>query len=112
MDTASDWLIVNLRKVIIYELLVFVLRAGQLDMSTALGLTNYLDKEREYVPWSSALGHLGFIGSMLSMRPSYGYYRVSKNFNNVVLQKHLQTPRENRISRKNCDGANNEEFAV
>lgn len=50
-------------------------RAGQLDMSTALGLTNYLDKEREYVPWSSALGHLGFIGSMLTMRPSYGFYR-------------------------------------
>ena len=54
-----------------------VCRAGQLDMSTALGLTNYLDKEREYVPWSSALGHLGFIGSMLTMRPSYGFYRVS-----------------------------------
>ncbi|KAL9980512.1 hypothetical protein ACROYT_G009112 [Oculina patagonica] len=50
-------------------------RAGQVEMSTALRLTNYLDKEREYVPWSSALGHLGFIGSMLSMRPSYGYYR-------------------------------------
>lgn len=46
-------------------------------MSTALGLTAYLDKEREYVPWSSALSHLGFIGSMLSMRPSYGFYRVS-----------------------------------
>ena len=54
-----------------------ICRAGQLDMSTALGLTNYLDKEREYVPWSSALGHLGFIGSMLTMRPSYGFYRVS-----------------------------------
>lgn len=52
-------------------------RAGELDMSTALGLTAYLDKEREYVPWTSALGHLGFIGSMLSMRPSYGFYRVS-----------------------------------
>jgi len=50
-------------------------RAGQLGMSTALGLTAYLDKEREYVPWSSALSHLGFIGSMLSMRPSYGNYR-------------------------------------
>ncbi|KAK2562234.1 Endoplasmic reticulum aminopeptidase 1 [Acropora cervicornis] len=50
-------------------------RAGQLDMSTALGLTAYLDREREYVPWSSALSHLGFIGSMLSMRPSYGFYR-------------------------------------
>lgn len=50
-------------------------RAGQLGMSTALGLTDYLDKEREYIPWSSALSHLGFIGSMLSMRPSYGNYR-------------------------------------
>lgn len=56
---------------------MFIHRAGQLDMSTALGLTAYLDKEREYVPWSSALSHLGFIGSMLSMRPSYGFYRVS-----------------------------------
>lgn len=54
-------------------------RAGQLGMSTALGLTAYLDKEREYVPWSSALSHLGFIGSMLSMRPSYGNYRVIKS---------------------------------
>lgn len=50
-------------------------RAGQLDMSTALSLTAYLEKEREYIPWSTALGHLGFIGSMLSMRPSYGDYR-------------------------------------
>lgn len=56
---------------------MFIHRAGQLDMSTALGLTAYLDREREYVPWSSALSHLGFIGSMLSMRPSYGFYRVS-----------------------------------
>lgn len=59
------------------QMFVNLHRAGQVDMSTALRLTNYLDKEREYVPWSSALGHLGFIGSMLSMRPSYGYYRVS-----------------------------------
>ena len=65
----------------IYKLFLFLLRAGQLDMSTALGLTNYLDKEREYVPWSSAFSHLGFIGSMLSMRPSYGFYRVSMGLN-------------------------------
>ena len=52
-------------------------RAGQLDMSTALSLTAYLEKEREYIPWSTALGHLGFIGSMLSMRSSYGDYEVN-----------------------------------
>ena len=46
-------------------------------MSTALSLTAYLEKEREYIPWSTALGHLGFIGSMLSMRSSYGDYEVN-----------------------------------
>ena len=56
---------------------VYIHRAGQLDMSTALSLTDYLDKEREYVPWSSAFAHLGFIGKMLSMRPSYENYKVS-----------------------------------
>ena len=63
-----------------FPLFVFARRAGQVQMSTALGLTAYLDKEREYVPWSSALSHLGFIGSMLSMRPSYGNYRVSQGY--------------------------------
>ena len=61
-------------------------RAGELNMSTALSLTAYLNQEREYVPWSSALSHLAFIGSMLSMEPSYMYYRVSTG--SVMLTDH------------------------
>lgn len=86
---------------------MFVFRAGQLDMSTALDLTNYLDKEREYVPWSSAFSHLGFIGSMLSMRPSYGFYQVSMGLNMLQeggISKHNgKVEDEPRSDLMNCD---------
>ena len=55
----------------------FTHRAGLLPLTTALGLTSYLDKERDYVPWSSAFSALGFIGGQLSMKSSYGLYSVS-----------------------------------
>ena len=61
-------------------------RAGLVRLTTALGLTSYLDKEREYVPWSSALSSLAFIGSQLSLKPSYGLYSVSTSAEIYILK--------------------------
>ena len=49
-------------------------RAGLLPMTVPLKLTQYLNKEKEYFPWSSALGSLAYIGSMISMEESFGLY--------------------------------------
>ncbi|XP_028406137.1 endoplasmic reticulum aminopeptidase 1-like [Dendronephthya gigantea] len=49
-------------------------RAGLLPMTIPLKLTQYLNKEKEYFPWSSALGNLAYIGSMISMTETYGLY--------------------------------------
>ena len=48
-----------------------------LDLTTALQFTEYLDKEREYIPWTTALSGLSYIGAMLTLTPSYGDYSVS-----------------------------------
>ena len=36
-------------------------KAGQLDYDTVLGLTSYLAKETEYIPWAAALSGLSYI---------------------------------------------------
>ena len=46
-------------------------------MTVPLKLTQYLNKEKEYFPWSSALSSLAYIGSMISMKESFGLYEVS-----------------------------------
>ena len=45
-------------------------------MEIALQTIDYLDKEREYVPWVAAMAELGYVGSMLECRPLYGAYNV------------------------------------
>ncbi|XP_072021037.1 aminopeptidase N-like isoform X2 [Amphiura filiformis] len=47
-------------------------RAGEIDQITALNLTAYLDKEREYLPWDSALTVVNYIRDMYSRHPGYG----------------------------------------
>lgn len=48
-------------------------------MTIPLKLTQYLNKEREYFPWSSALNALLYIGEMMSITESYGLYEVKKS---------------------------------
>jgi aminopeptidase N len=50
-------------------------RAGLLDYSIALGTTEYLAKELEYIPWIAAIGELTYIGSMLGRESGYGEYK-------------------------------------
>ncbi|KAH3860106.1 aminopeptidase N-like [Dreissena polymorpha] len=52
-------------------------QSGDLAMEVALQTTNYLDKEREYVPWAAASSQLSFVNSMLARHPLYGSF---KNF--------------------------------
>ena len=45
-------------------------RTGKVAYSTALELIKYLDKERHYVPWKSALDAMKYIDVMLYDTPS------------------------------------------
>ena len=53
-------------------------RAGLLDYQIALGVTSYLEKETEYIPWKAALSGMGYIKNMLKRSPAFGDYKVSK----------------------------------
>ncbi len=50
-------------------------RAGLLDYKIALGVTSYLNKETEYIPWGAALNGMSYINKMLRRSPAYGAYR-------------------------------------
>ena len=50
-------------------------KSGQLDYKTALGLTGYLSKEEEYVPWFSALKGLSYIDNMLKGKKAHGLFK-------------------------------------
>lgn len=50
--------------------------AGVLDYEIALNLTQYLEREEEYLPWDSALNSLSFIRSMMSRTSGYGLFKV------------------------------------
>ena len=53
-----------------------IAKADLLPYSVALDLTLYLDKEREYVPWHSALTALTYMDSMLYSSAAYGGWKV------------------------------------
>ncbi|XP_048581683.1 glutamyl aminopeptidase-like [Nematostella vectensis] len=47
-------------------------RAGYLKYDIAMSMLTYLDKERSYVPWKTALNALSYLKTVLANRPSYG----------------------------------------
>ena len=51
-------------------------RANQMDYRLALGFTQYLERELDYVVWKPANAGLGYIGRMLRRTPAYGHYLV------------------------------------
>lgn len=51
-------------------------RAGQLDYDTAMGVTSYLEKELEYIPWKAALNALSYIDTMLVRTSVYANFKV------------------------------------
>ena len=50
-------------------------KAGLLDYPTALGTTEYLAKEVDYIPWTAAIAELNYIGKMLGRTPGYGAFK-------------------------------------
>jgi aminopeptidase N len=50
-------------------------RSGKLSYDIALGVTVYLAKETEYVPWTAALDGLRYISKMLMRTSAYGEFR-------------------------------------
>jgi len=50
-------------------------RGGRLDYSIALGMTEYLRNERDYIPWSAAISGFNYLESMLSRTGAFGEYR-------------------------------------
>ena len=51
-------------------------RAGLLDYSTALDVTQYLTNELEYLPWKSALNAFTYIDTMLLKTGNYDKFKV------------------------------------
>ena len=51
-------------------------RANLLDQVKALDMTAYLQKEKEYVPWITAISSLGYIGNMLEGSDDKGAYEL------------------------------------
>jgi len=50
-------------------------KSGHLDYETALGMTEYLSNEMEYIPWSAALTGLSYINKMMKRTPAYGDFK-------------------------------------
>jgi aminopeptidase N len=50
-------------------------RSGQLDYTRALALTDYLNQELDYIPWTAALNGFTYLESMLKRSASFGAFR-------------------------------------
>lgn len=50
-------------------------RAGYLDYQTALGMTEYLVKEDEYIPWSAAITAFSYLELMLGRSGGFGAFK-------------------------------------
>ena len=48
---------------------------GVLNYSTALSLTNYLQKEEDFIPWHAALSSLDYLNTMLGRTGAYGDFK-------------------------------------
>jgi len=68
---------------------LFLARAGLLDYSIALGTTEYLTKEFEYIPWVAAIRAMNYIDSMLGRTSGYGEYKKFMIQQLLPIYKHL-----------------------
>lgn len=72
-------------------LIIIILdRSGDVSMTIALKTVNYLDKEKEFIPWKASLGELGYVDSMLERTALYGpfsvrNYRISGNIRDDLI---------------------------
>ena len=50
--------------------------AGLLNITTALDLSLYLQREREYVPWAASFSWFSILSDRLSLTPVFGKFQV------------------------------------
>ena len=50
-------------------------KAGLLDYPIALGTTEYLENEVDYIPWTAAISELNYIGKLLGRTAGYGAFK-------------------------------------
>ncbi|KAK3769904.1 hypothetical protein RRG08_048116 [Elysia crispata] len=50
-------------------------KGGFLPISTALRTLEYIDSERDYIPWRAASTQISYVAKMLSLTPAYGPFR-------------------------------------
>lgn len=51
-------------------------QAGLLNYEIVFGLTEYLERETEYLPWDATLSSLGYVAGIMSRTSSYGLFKV------------------------------------
>ena len=54
-------------------------RAGNIGYSIPLGITRYLAKEMDYVPWSATSNVMEYLDKLLITSGAYGSFVVSPN---------------------------------
>lgn len=59
---------------------VFPLRSGELPLTIALKILQYIKNERSYVPFSKLMKEVQFMDKLLKNQPVYGKFQVSHVF--------------------------------
>ncbi len=72
--------------------------AQSIPYGWALDLTQFLEFERDYVPWRSVLTELDYIDIMLFGTTTYLDWRVYTNDINTLLNKNLTSFSHNRVT--------------
>jgi len=49
---------------------------GEQDYETALQVTDYLQRERDLLPWTSAFNNLKLLNRILRQTPNFGFFKV------------------------------------
>lgn len=70
-------------------------KTGDIDYSIAFRVIQYLEKEKEYLPWKTALSNLAHVDKMLRFYPLYSSFRA--------FMKNLLTPIYEEISNKHYE---------
>ena len=55
-----------------------ICRAGLVDQLIGMQMTEYLDREREYVVWTTAVNSISYVSTMLDRSPGYGHLEVRR----------------------------------
>ncbi|XP_056008322.1 putative aminopeptidase-2 isoform X2 [Ostrea edulis] len=89
-----------------------LVKAGEVSVDVALHSLEYLDTEKDYVPWAAAMRELGYLSDMLRETEVFGDYqtfmkeKVTDLFARLTLDDsnstHLETLQRSMIGRAAC----------